>query len=413
MSEADADGADGRARRSGLSAAAPAPDPASERLGMGLERALGTPFTRGNRVEALRNGVEIFPAMLEAIQGARSRIEFLTFIYWTGEIADRVAEALAAKAREGVEVLVVLDGVGARPMKRAHLERMEAAGVRLRWFRPLPRLKIWQFDNRTHRKALIVDGRLGFTGGVGISAEWEGDARNPQEWRDTHYRIRGPAVTGLRAAFYEDWLEAGGDLTPLFSDAAEAGDEPGPDGAAVAQVIPIGAAVGWNAVARLHSAVIRLAETRLRICTPYFAPDALMTSALAEAAERGVTVEVILPGPHVDKRLSELAGAHNWAPLLEAGVRLLRYQPTMMHAKLITVDGRLSVVGSANFNQRSRLKDHEVVVSLLDRELTRALDGHFDADLDRCKAVALEGWRRRSLPRRALEAGARLLKGEA
>lgn len=397
-----------------LASAAPPPDAQARRLARGLEAALGAPFAPGARAEVLRNGDAIFPAMLEAIAGARRRIEFLTFVYWTGEIAERVAAALAERARAGVEVLVVLDGFGARPMPRARLREMEAAGVQLRWFRPLPRLKLWQSDNRTHRKVLVVDGETAFTGGVGIAAQWEGDAESPGHWRDTHFRLTGPAVAGLRAAFYEDWMEAGGDLGPLFAfDPSLEGAAPEGPGGAPAQVVPAGAAVGLNAVARLQNALIRLAEARLRISTPYFAPDAAMRDLLIAAAGRGVAVEVMLPGPVTDKRLSELAGAEHWDALLEAGVRLLRYQPTLLHAKLMTADGRLASIGSANFNQRSRLKDHEVAVNLLDAELTARLDADFEADRARCREVGPGEWRRRPLLRRAAEAAARPFRSQA
>lgn len=394
----------------------PRPDPGARRLALALESALGTPFSPGNRVDVLRNGDQIFPAMLDAIAAARRRIEFLTFVYWQGEIAERFAEALAARARDGVETLVVLDGFGARPMSSNLVTLMQDAGVQVRWFRPLPRLKLWQSDNRTHRKALIIDGRVGFTGGVGIAAEWEGNADGPDHWRDTHFRIRGPAVAGLRAAFYEDWMESGGDLGPLFTVApTPTRVRPGVDetGGTLAQVAPAGASVGLNSIARLHNALIRLARRRLRICTPYFSPDQTMADLLEAAAKRGVEVQVMMPGPIIDKRLSELAGAEHWERLMAAGVTLMRYQPTMLHAKLITIDGRLASIGSANFNQRSRLKDHEVAVNLLDAEMCALLDGHFDQDLELCEPVCPRRWGRRSMLRRALEAAASPLRSQA
>ncbi|MGR3780017.1 MAG: phospholipase D-like domain-containing protein [Albimonas sp.] len=390
-------------------------DPAARRLALALESAVGAPFSHGAQIDVLRNGVEIFPAMLEAIAGARRRIEFLTFVYWTGEIADRFAQALADRAREGVEVLVVLDGFGARPMDREHLKMMEDAGVQVRWFRPLANWRLWRSAHRTHRKVLIIDGRVGFAGGVGIASEWEGDAEGPEHWRDTHFRIRGPAVAGLRAAFYEDWMEAGGDLGPLFSVApTPSRARPGVDaaGGALVQVVPAGASVGLNSIARLHNALIRLSRRRLRICTPYFSPDQVMAELLIAAADRGVEVEVMMPGPVIDKRLSELAGSEFWSDLMRAGVQLVRYQPTMLHAKLITVDGRLASIGSANFNQRSRLKDHELALNLLDPELTARLDAHFEEDRERCRPVDLRRWRKRSWLRRAAEKAAAPLRTE-
>ncbi len=397
--------------RSGVGETSPAgshyrPDPRALRMASAMESVLGYPFTQGNKVDVLRNGDEIFPAMLEAIAAARRRIEFLTFVYWTGDIAQVFADALSAKAREGVEVLVVLDGFGARPMNPKCLDQMEQAGVEVRWFRPLPRLRVWQSDNRTHRKLLILDGRVGFTGGVGVAAEWEGSAQDEDHWRDSHFRFTGPVVAGLRAAFYEDWIESGGDLAPMFSVApTPARARPGVDatGGVLAQVAPAGAAVGQNAVARLHEGLVRLARERLRIVTPYFSPDEDMARLLEETCRRGVQVEIMIPGPVIDKRLSELASAEHWSGLLKAGATIWRYQPTMLHAKLITVDRRLACVGSANFNQRSRLKDHEVAVNLLDAPLCAELDAHFDEDVEKCERLSLNGWRKRGIFRRALE----------
>lgn len=374
-----------------------------------LESALGIPFQGGAAIDVYRNGDEIFPAMLSAIADARRRIEFLTFIYWTGDIADRFVDALCERARAGVEVLVVLDGFGARPMEARHVTAMLDAGVALRWFRPL-RLtaRLWRADHRTHRKILIVDGAVGFTGGVGIAEEWDGDASDPDSWRDTHFRLRGPVLNGLRSAFFEDWMEATGAIAPLFEVPTQAA----PAGDLRAQAVPSAASVGHNPAARLHHALIAMARTRLRIASPYFAPDEATAELLTDAVRRGVEVEAMVPGPVIDKRVSELASSHMWSDLLDRGVVIMRYQPTLLHVKLITVDGRIATIGSANFNARSRRKDQELAVNVADQGFAALLDAQYDEDRALCEPLCPRRWRRRPVLRRALETLSRPLRGQ-
>lgn len=380
-----------------------------ERKRLALESALGIPFTNGNLIEPLRNGNEIFPPMLEAIAAASEQIEFLTFVYWSGSIAEKFVEALSERARSGVMVRVLLDGFGARPMPKDLVERMRTAGVDVRWFRPLPQWKLWTLDNRTHRKVLVCDGLIGFTGGVGVAAEWEGDAENPEHWRDSHFRCTGPCVTSLRAAFYQNWVEA--DFR--VSCAVEKLYQPAATGEHMVQVIASTGSVGLTDVAILHEALILLSEHRLRIVTPYFSPHERTVETLIDAAGRGVEIEIMLPGPHIDKRVSELAASESFQPLLEAGVTIWRYQPTMIHKKLLTVDQELSCIGSANFNQRSISKDDEILLCVLDRDFTRRMDEEFETDRDRCRPVKLGEWKRRGPGRRLIEGMAGLFKGQS
>lgn len=361
-----------------------------------FEDILGIPFTEGNSVNVLRNGDEIFPAMLEAIAGARSSIEFLTFIYWTGDIARRMAHALADKAKAGVVVRVVLDGFGAKPMRDDLVEMMRASGVHIRWFRPLATWRLWSMDNRTHRKVLVVDGEVGFTGGVGIAEEWEGDARDETEWRDTHFRLRGPVVSGLRGAFYGNWAEIDRKVAVALPNVRhhEAAGE------VWMQVLRTTASIAWSDIASMLELIVAQAQERLRIATPYFAPDGIATELLQEAMDRGVEVDVIIPGPHVDRRATEIASTEDYLPLLEAGLRVWTYQPTMMHTKVVTVDGLLAQVGSANFNQRSMRKDDELAVIVLDRGTVATLDRQFDEDLARCHRVGMSEMKNRGLLRR-------------
>ena len=377
-------------------------------LRIGLEAVIGTPFVPGNAVETLINGDRIFPAMLDAIRKAKRRIEFLTFVYWQGDIAEAFVDAFVERHRAGVEVLVMLDGFGGRLIDDVLVERMKDAGIEVRWFRPLATVHVWRSDNRTHRKLLIVDGVTGFTGGVGIAEEWEGDARNPDEWRDNHYRIEGPVVAALRAAFFDNWIDSARSIEPLtgcLAGFAPAGD---------LEVQPVisTAQVGWSAIARLHEAMILLAKERVRIATPYFAPREAEVDRMIEARRRGVEIEVIMPGPHIDKRVSELASAEAISRLLGAGARLYRYQPTMFHHKLITVDGRVASIGSANFNMRSQFKDDELALNVWGEAFCAEADGIFEDDLAHSEIVRAGDWRKRSWFRRLRERAARLIRHE-
>lgn len=384
-------------------------DRRAARIRQGLESAVGVPFTTGNEIELLQNGEEIFPAMLDAIRGARERVEFLTFVYWTGDIAKQMAEALAERARAGVEVFVLLDGFGARPMNPELLERMEEAGCRIRWFNPLPRLRAWQSDNRTHRKLLIVDGQIGFTGGVGIAEEWQGKGDRPGHWRDNHFLIRGPAVRGLRGGFYGDWMEA----EETTVSALDALKELHSDGDTEMQVLLAQAAVGWSAMARLQDALIRLAERHVRVQTPYFAPAGMQLEAVLDARRRGVEVEFMIPGPHIDLRISEYAGSDEIVEMLDAGCRLWRFQPTMLHSKLILVDGEVATVGTANFNVRSVNKDNELAVTVLNRDFAARMNAVWEADRANSELDTAENWHSRGVLRRVAETLADPLRSES
>lgn len=361
-----------------------------------LETALGIPFTRGNRVRILRNGVEIFPAMLEAIRNARESVCLLTFIYWKGDIAWAFADTLAERAEAGVRVRVILDALGASLMPRSLLQRMEAAGVELVWFRPTVRWKIWQADNRTHRKVLVCDGRIGFTGGVGIAEEWEGDARNPSEWRDTHLQVEGPAVRGLQSAFTGNWLEADRPVTDnLLGARPESYSEDIP-----VQVIKTTAtAADWSCMATAMRALLALAEHKVRITTAYFVPMPPFVTLLQQTVQRGVDVQILVPGPHHDHPTVRMGQEHEYAPLMEAGVRMWAYQPTMLHAKSITIDGAAACTGSANFDHRSLSKDDELAMVVLDRSVVGTLDAHFEADRARAVEMSPRAYRRRGLLR--------------
>lgn len=374
-----------------------------------LEGIIGVPMTEGNDVEILRNGDRIFPVMLEAIAAARHTIDFLTFVYWRGEIGTRFAEALSERARAGVRVRLLLDGWGCHPIERPLVDEMEKAGVQVRWFRPLKHFEPNKMNHRTHRKVVIVDESIGFTGGVGIADEWKGDARDASEWRDTHFKVRGPAVDGLRAAFLDNWAETDDVLFDASIDRFPPQEQPGDS---VIQCVRGASESGMSDISTLFNALLQLAEKRVRIATAYFVPDSAMNERLCAAADRGVRVEILLPGPNADKRFVQLAGEASYTELLDHDIQLWQFQPSMLHAKVMTVDGILAMVGSANVNARSTELDEEINLVVLDDDVVATLDKQFDEDLDRSDRVKPADWEDRSLTQRVMEGLTRPLHHE-
>ena len=365
-----------------------------------LEGVIGVPATEGNCIDVLRNGDEIFPAMLEAIEKAEHTIDFLTFIYWQGHTGREFASRLCDRARAGARVRVLLDAWGAHSMEKALLEEMAASGVQQRWFRPLRRMWPGSINHRTHRKVLITDEEVAFTGGVGIADEWCGDARDATEWRDTHFRIEGPAVDGLRAAFLDNWTET--DPAIYDENVDRFPDQPKP-GTAIVQCVRGASETGFSDMSTLFRTLLQLAEHRIRITTPYFVPDIDLADRLLAAADRGVEVQILLPGPHIDKRFVQIAAEGEYDRLLTHGVTIWNYQPTMLHAKMMTVDGIVANVGSANLNTRSVTWDEEINVVAMDQALVGVLDSHFEFDLERSVRIEPGRWQRRALWQRAAE----------
>jgi cardiolipin synthase len=369
-----------------------------------LEGVIGVPATEGNQIDVLRNGDEIFPAMLEAIDGAQHTIDLLTFGYWKGEIGTEFAQHLAKRAQEDVRVRLLLDSYGARSIDPDLISLLEDAGVHVRWFRPLRRFRPGEVNHRTHRKVMVVDEEVAFTGGVGIADEWKGDARNEAEWRDTHFRIRGPAVDGLRAAFLDNWAETD---SALFDDDRDRFPEQPQPGSAMAQCVRGAAETGWSDIATLFRTLLQVAQHRVRVTTAYFVPDEALTSSLLGAVERGVEIEILLPGPHIDKRFVQVASEESFQPLLEAGIKIWSFQPSMLHAKLMLLDDVIANIGSANFNARSTKLDEEINVVVLNEELVETLNQQFDEDLARSVQLQPGRWKQRPLPQRLLELAAR------
>jgi cardiolipin synthase len=369
-----------------------------------FEVALGVPASEGNEVLILRNGDEIFPAMLESIDGAELSVDLLTFVYWTGDIARDFAESLASAARRGVRTRVLLDRVGARRIDSGLVELMLEAGCDVQWFRSAGGdAPLVEAAHRTHRKVLVCDGEVAFTGGVGIAEEWTGNARNPGEWRDTHFRVRGPAVDGLRSAFLRNWIECSDNL---FDAGVDDFRRMKPVGGSTVQVLWDEDQSGCSTTALIFRLLLQGAESCVRITTAYFTPDESMLEEICATARSGVEVQVLVPGEHADKDLVRWAGADDFESLLAAGVTVMTFDPTMLHAKVMTADSKVAVVGSSNVNSRSLSHDDEVLMVLFDEELVAELDRHFDDDTARSTLVDPADWSERGVLQRLRERAA-------
>lgn len=385
------------------------PEPGTPDFARLVEVLTVAPLRRGNRITILRNGCEIFPAMLDAIGAACRTVDFATYVYWTGSIAPEFADALAERAAAGVVVNVLLDAVGAAKMDRALVERLEAAGARVAWFRPPRWYTLHRLNNRTHRKILVVDGRVGFTGGVGIAEEWTGNCEDPAHWRDTHVRVEGPVVRDLLGGFLDNWAEAAG---AIVAGVAHLPDLEGFDDGVQAQVTRSAAEKGSTNAEQLFYSAIVGARSRIWLTTAYFAPRRAFVDALCQAVERGVDVRVVCNGPHIDKQVVRQAGHHSYQRLLECGVRVFEYQRTMLHAKTLLVDDQWATVGSINFDNRSFALNDELNISFRDPGLVATLEKHFLQDIEDARELDVSAWRARPLTARAKEAGGALLRRE-
>jgi cardiolipin synthase len=374
-----------------------------------LEALTGAPVSTGNDLRVLINGDEIFPVVLETIGAARRTLNLLTFVYWRGEIAVHVAEAVSERARAGVRCNVLLDAFGAARMDEGLVQRMRNAGVRVERFRPIKPYTISKADHRTHRKVIVADGAVGMTGGVGIASEWTGNAQDPDHWRDTHVRVRGPVVRALQGAFLENWLEATGEL--LTGDDYLPELDPVSDGAPM-QMVVSGPGVNHTNTEAMYFLAIASARRTIELTTAYFAPRPMFVEALRAAAGRGVGVEILVPGPHIDKQLVRSAGRAVYARLLEAGISIYEYQPTMLHAKTLVIDGRWCSIGSANFDNRSFALNDEATLCVQSRRAAEQLSDAFAADRELSERIDRSRWTWRSPMERAAEAAATLTRRE-
>ena len=377
-------------------------DPQFERS---MSQLLGPPILDGNQVTPLRNGVEIFPAMLAAIESAERTITFETFVYWSGRIAQKFSDALAAKARRGVKVHVLMDGVGCNCVNGPALREMTDAGVQLEIYH---RANLARINQRTHRKLLVIDGAIGFTGGVGIADEWDGNAQSPDEWRDSHYRVEGPVVAQMQAAFLDNWMKTravvlhGEDYFPALKAA----------GTHRCQIFKSSPMEGSESARLMYLLSIAAAERTLKVGNAYFIPDDLTTQALLEAVDRGVAVEVLVPGRHMNSLMVRAASRDRWGALLARGVRIFEFEPTMYHCKAMIIDGLWTSVGSANFDNRSFRLNDEANLNIMDPGIAADETRAFDADLRRSREITHGEWLRRPWWRQTTDGAAALLRSQ-
>ena len=369
---------------------------------------LGPPLRDGNLVAAFQNGDEIFPAMLAAIRSAEKTITFETYIYWSGEIGKEFADALSERARSGVRVHVLLDWVGTGKMEKGLLEELRAAGVEVEKYHPLRWYNLSRMNNRTHRKILVVDGKVGFTGGVGIADKWQGDAQDEDHWRDSHYRIEGPAVAQMQSAFMDNWTKTQGevlhgeDYFPVLA----------PSGPSVAQVFRSSPGEGSESVRLMYLISIASARKSIRLAASYFVPDDLSVEMLVDARKRGVAVEIIVPGPKIDAEVTRKASRSRWGDLLQAGVEIYEFQPTMFHCKVMIVDDLWVSVGSTNFDNRSFRLNDEANLNILDESFAREQSRVFAEDKQKTAAVTYEMWKKRPWTEKLAEHAAGLLRSQ-
>lgn len=370
---------------------------------------LGPQVLPGNRIETLINGDRIFPPMLESIGQAKGTICFETFIYWSGEIGQRFADALSAAARRGVRVHVLLDWVGSRRMDSALLAQIREAGAEIEVYHKPDWYHLGRLNNRTHRKLLIVDGRVGYTGGVGIAEQWTGDAQDPHHWRDNHYRVEGPVVAQMQAVFIDNWIKANGRVLhgdTYFPQLESAGN-------ADAQMFGSSPAGGSDSLHLMFLLAITAARKSIDIANSYFVPDELTLAALVDAARRGVRVRVVVPaGQNTDAFIVHRASQAHWNRLLNAGVGIWKFKPTMLHCKVMVVDGHWATVGSANFDSRSFRLNDEANLNLFDEALAQEQVAQIEADIARSEKVTLRQWRRRSPGQRLFELVFALLRSQ-
>lgn len=331
----------------------------------------------GNRITVLQNGVEIFPALLEAIASAKHSVHFSTFIYSSGHIPIEFSEAFAAAARRGIEVRMVFDKSGSKKVSPELMAQMRKAGCKIKWFRPIQWYSWAKYNHRTHRKLLIIDGTVAFTGGVGIADEWNGNADSPGHWRDTHVRVVGPAVASIQAAFVDNWNEATGEL-PIDERYFPKLPREGETAMCGIQSNPV---FGASAAQRSMAVLIAGATKRLWIANAYFVPPKPFVRALRDAKARGVDVKILLPGRYHDQPAVRRASRRTWGPLLEAGIELSEYKPTMIHCKIVIVDSVITSIGSINFDPRSFALNAEFGIVAHDREIAKQIEDAFETDL--------------------------------
>jgi cardiolipin synthase len=373
-----------------------------------VSRLVGAAVESGGTVDVLNNGDAFLASLLPALRQARSTINFSVFMWQTGSFSDQVLETLIERQRAGVDVRVLLDALAATGAWDPKFDELREAGGQVARFRG-PGVGNWmRVHRRNHRRAIVVDGRVGFTGGMAVNDKWLGDAQDPDHWRDMMFRVTGPLATSLQAAFADVWIASTGELLAgprLYPPDVDR--EPG----GVSRFIHLvfSPADDDQSIGHFFLTAVLAARERIAIVTPYFIPDRPLREALRDRARAGVDVRIVLPGEHIDNPQVRWSGQNHYGTLLEAGVRIFEYQPTVLHSKFLVIDGKWSIIGSPNINPRSRRLDEENAFGILDAQLASELETAFDADLKRSAEIHLEQWRQRGFLKRLLERAVRVL----
>ncbi len=344
---------------------------------------LGPPILEGNKVEALINGDQIFPAMLAAIRAAKETITFETYIYWSESIGDEFSAALAERARAGVKVHLMLDFMGSMKMNNKQIDDMKQAGVQVQRYHKPVWWKLARMNNRTHRKLLVIDGKIGFTGGVGVADQWRGNAQDEDHWRDSHFRVEGPVVGQIQAVFNDNWTKA----TGVVLDGPGYFPELTPKGTMPAQMFSSSPTGGSESMHLMYLMAITAARHKIDLSAAYFVPDDLTIRTMIAAAKRGVRVRLITPGPIIDSDLVKAASRDRWPELLDAGVQIAEYKPTMYHVKTLIVDDILVSVGSTNFDNRSFSINDEANLNVMDPGFAAQMTEIYEQDWSRATPV--------------------------
>lgn len=366
----------------------------------------GTPFLGGNTLTILNNGKAFYPAMLEAIADARQSITMEAYIYWDGEIGREFATALAERSRHGVSVKLLLDAVGSTPIGAGVLADLERAQCQLAWFNPLRWWSLDKVNNRTHRKSLIVDGKIAFTGGAGIADHWRGDAESTAHWRDLMVRVQGPAAIPLQTGFAQNWLETTCEVISgprFFPDV-------GPSGDLAVQTVLSSPGTGASVARITYFLALASARRSIIIANPYFVPDAVALRLIADATARGVKVDIVVAGRHNDNWLARRISVRLYGRLLDVGARVFEYNRTMLHYKTMVVDSRWATVGTTNFDNRSFAHNEESNVCFMDRERVGELETVMRRDLAQSDPIDRKQWARRGVFLRSQEVLASLLE---
>lgn len=354
-----------------------------------LTHLMGNRIVTDNRISELKNGDVFFPVIIEAIESAQTSINFETFIYWEGGIAKKFTNVLCEAAERGVTCNLVLDGFGAKRLPSSDIERMRDCGINIAFFRPLTWKNFWRLrwhNHRTHRKLLIIDGKRAFIGGMGIADHWTGHAQDPNHWRDTQFEMEGPMVSDLQGVFLDNWILLTGKVlrdVSYFPDFDIKGQVD-------MQLVKSFPSDGCSNLRLLILSLCKQAKHSLAIATPYFLPDSNARAQLIAACQRGVRVQILTNAHHIDKKIAWYASRYYWEELLDGGIEIYTYEPTMIHLKTMIVDEEIASIGSSNLDYRSIFSNYEANVTLFDSEFVACLRQSFTQDIERSARVDLK-----------------------